>query len=1079
MEATTGSKYKTKSSNKRYDAMPRSKSENAFKKHDKLLIAMEKQNRILKQAIAREREEDQETLKREQGFSLYLNGANAPARKGFVPKHSHSIGTPRLMVTPRGTTSTALNDYLTAAAAASVESSEINKNRSHTAPEKQRRKYWGQGVVEIKSHTGDRLQTEPSALYSEDFDSAPEDGGIRSESSSDDEIEEMLSSFEESNPQLETTDEIYEDIIALTSSMDLTKSSSVEITIPKHKSYGGSTYRKNPPTPNHVTAHGDITNGKTVKSGTSDGKGVTSSNISSKPTESNKSGDMKAKPPVPVSTAFGTPRRKPIKKSPSTPSGNDTYNHRDTKSPAVSMSTSPNLKDTNKPLVKMTPKQKNHLEESWDSLKFFNHSQLGRLSQFYEPSQNTISEESHSSYEKIDSTFPEKIATSAQYNPNKYSDDFNIDDDEYNNSEAEFTIPMLPSGRKFVLNIHSTWGDQHYVGLNGIEFFSDKGTSAKVSEIKANPPDINILSEYSKDPRTFTNLINGVNKTCDDVNMWLVPFTAGASHKVFITFSDVTTIAMVRIWNYNKSRIHSHRGAREVTMTLDDDMIFCGEIRKASGTVSETIENFGDNVLFTVDEDILAKISEADPFFSNDDVMFECDDIFNPFHIERPPTGDGNVTARERPFTSAAELHPSVAGTAAADLLPSGTFCAKCVELRIMSCWDDDGFAGLTAVQVLGQDYDPVPFGKHSIEGYPKLTNLSLRFPSADVSSLINGVTITTDPDEMTMFPLQGCLYYVIKLSFVQALQISGLRVWNYNASFEESYKGVREIQILLDGRPLASKTSYLLRRAPGNVHYDFAQDVLFESKPHEAVGYDGDNFDNHHHSLSNVYEVAPSMPSGFVYKLELLDTWGDLYYIGLNGIQLFDPSGNEIHLTEKEIAAFPSSVNILGQVVDDVRTPDKLIDGVHDTKDGHHMWLAPILPGQINYVYIVFDVPTTISMVKIWNYAKAPTRGVRHFALLVDDLLIYNGILPKVNSSKLSSKSSHVDPHTVLFSKNPHLMKHIVPTRNGDQDIKLINNHTVLSTSKVASQQKFVDQSLRPMTSMTNSRKAKVKSRF
>ena len=28
-----------------------------------------------------------------------------------------------------------------------------------------------------------------------------------------------------------------------------------------------------------------------------------------------------------------------------------------------------------------------------------------------------------------------------------------------------------------------------------------------------------------------------------------------------------------------------------------------------------------------------------------------------------------------------------------------------------------------------------------------------------------------------------------------------------------------------------------------------------------------------------------------------------------------------------------------------DVRTPEKLIDGCHDTMEGGHMWLAPILP--------------------------------------------------------------------------------------------------------------------------------------
>ena len=45
------------------------------------------------------------------------------------------------------------------------------------------------------------------------------------------------------------------------------------------------------------------------------------------------------------------------------------------------------------------------------------------------------------------------------------------------------------------------------------------------------------------------------------------------------------------------------------------------------------------------------------------------------------------------------------------------------------------------------------------------------------------------------------------------------------------------------------------------------------------------------------------------------------------------------------DIAAFPDSVNCLGGALKDVRTPDKLIDGYHDTTEGTHMWLAPILP--------------------------------------------------------------------------------------------------------------------------------------
>ncbi len=49
------------------------------------------------------------------------------------------------------------------------------------------------------------------------------------------------------------------------------------------------------------------------------------------------------------------------------------------------------------------------------------------------------------------------------------------------------------------------------------------------------------------------------------------------------------------------------------------------------------------------------------------------------------------------------------------------------------------------------------------------------------------------------------------------------------------------------------------------------------------------------------------------------------------------------------DIAACPHSVNTLNPGMDnDVRTPDKLIDGENDDMDGSHSWIAPILPNVV-----------------------------------------------------------------------------------------------------------------------------------
>ena len=67
-------------------------------------------------------------------------------------------------------------------------------------------------------------------------------------------------------------------------------------------------------------------------------------------------------------------------------------------------------------------------------------------------------------------------------------------------------------------------------------------------QISADPADINVLPEYSSDPRVVSNILDGVNQTRDDLHMWLAPFTPGHAHTVRIVFSKPTTLSMVRIW---------------------------------------------------------------------------------------------------------------------------------------------------------------------------------------------------------------------------------------------------------------------------------------------------------------------------------------------------------------------------------------------------------------------------------------------------------------------------------------------------------------------------------------------------
>ena len=50
--------------------------------------------------------------------------------------------------------------------------------------------------------------------------------------------------------------------------------------------------------------------------------------------------------------------------------------------------------------------------------------------------------------------------------------------------------------------------------------------------------------------------------TCDDAHVWLAPYAPGALHTVTVALGGRVTLGAVRVWNYNKNRPHTLRGAR-------------------------------------------------------------------------------------------------------------------------------------------------------------------------------------------------------------------------------------------------------------------------------------------------------------------------------------------------------------------------------------------------------------------------------------------------------------------------------------------------------------------------------------
>ena len=381
-------------------------------------------------------------------------------------------------------------------------------------------------------------------------------------------------------------------------------------------------------------------------------------------------------------------------------------------------------------------------------------------------------------------------------------------------NEPHGVLASSPCGQHLQLDILSTWGDPYYVGLSALEVFDECGHPIVVDEhrgVSADPADINVLPEYGHDVRVVSNLFDGTFRTCDDAHLWLAPFTPGQRNFVYVDLGGLRTISMVRVWNYNKSRIHSFRGARMIELRLDGSLIFRGEVNKAPGCLHE-VEKAAEPILFTMDPDVLRTIDE------HDQQLFEYEPVAElpSAARERPPTAERHLqqqpssqralrpaeedvpeavrSALSRPRTAAfdammascnagmqqrnelgqheAALLSGVAGAASGasaagvptvsmlqDYMTHVHPAGRVVTLVLVSTWGDPHYVGLNGVQLLTPSGSPLRIEPTQLSADPP-SIASLRSTANDprtVDKLVDGTNATCARVERKLPSLAPC----------------------------------------------------------------------------------------------------------------------------------------------------------------------------------------------------------------------------------------------------------------------------------------------------------------------------------
>ena len=569
-------------------------------------------------------------------------------------------------------------------------------------------------------------------------------------------------------------------------------------------------------------------------------------------------------------------------------------------------------------------------------------------------------------------------------------------------------IPVSPLINGLTCKLISSWDEKTLIGLNGIEVFNTEGKKVKMT--------IGNLKVYSKtgkaimDDESNYKLINEDFNNCDQKKQWVYSTNKKLPLTVKIKFSEAQNIAFIRVWNYNGSRIDAGKGVKNMIIANyeDNTLLFAGSIRKASGMIVRLKKNF-EPIFFTKNKTILNKIAKEDWLFNkysknnNKEVKQTINDKFLVFINQRPTTAEFNEQMKNQFKSNKSRVMENIIADSSQRNIqgkysPTNSFLGyngfitlKTLKIIVLETWDDMKEFSLSGIEFFKDSRQKIPDDCYRITTKNKV--------------------ISEDQGSFDKCIKAGkpviCRYRVndenmIEINFKHSYEITFMRIYFSFVNPAHISKGIKRVHLygnnslLNDDRGLYLKKGSdlgFMKKYPQQINFPINQ-VICDVEPRPS-------------------HILPiSSPSGFTIQINLKSTFGDPYYIGLNGLEIFDVKGNNLLEESNEgnfkMIAEPPGVFILPNMSKDKRKVRNLYNGSNISESYSDVWLAPYVKFDKQYkqniIVIEFINPIALGAINFWHYTKDTFRSAKGVEILLDGNLIYCNSLNDVKEHLLSS---------------------------------------------------------------------------